>query len=63
MHDAHGRDSRDQVRRDARRDVLGLSERRLSDEDLGSAKLEGVLTFVRSNIHGRGLTTWQKAAV
>jgi hypothetical protein len=40
MHDAHGRDSRDQVRRDARRDVLGLSERRLSDEDLNSADMD-----------------------
>ena len=40
MYDAHGCHSRHQIRRNARRNVLGLSKRRLPNEDVGKAKMD-----------------------
>ena len=38
MQDSDGGDARDQVGRPTRRDVLGLSERRLSNEDIDAVE-------------------------
>jgi hypothetical protein len=40
VHDADGRDSRHQIGRHAGWNVLGLSERRLSDEDLSRKNMD-----------------------